>query len=144
MIFRVSRGYACTRVLNNFKFEGLSEFKEKVMLILFPSSQSEVLERKITRVVQTFCNNSMNISDLKGSAKNRLNSLIDEYNEIQKYFDLNEKEQQEFFSRVKEIKFLEKWRIYFWKEKSLYDYLNRMEIRGQFFTSELYIPKNDL
>lgn len=56
MIYRVSRGYACTRSLDTFKFAGLSNFNEKVVMVIYPSSNTAVLERKIQRVVQMFCN----------------------------------------------------------------------------------------
>ena len=54
MIYRVSRGYACTRTLSFFKYEGLRNFEQKVMLIIYPTSDSTVLEKKLRKVVETF------------------------------------------------------------------------------------------
>ncbi len=38
MIYRVSRGYACTKALSNFKFAGLKNFNKKVILVIYPTS----------------------------------------------------------------------------------------------------------
>lgn len=43
MIYRVSRGYACTKIMEDFKFFGLREFDEQVILVIYPSSDSSVL-----------------------------------------------------------------------------------------------------
>ena len=43
MIYRVSRGYACTKTLEMFKYQGLRGFDKKVMLIIYPTSDSTVL-----------------------------------------------------------------------------------------------------
>ena len=66
MIYRVSRGYACTRSLENFKFKGLENFKERVVMVIYPNSTSEVLGRKLKRVMQTFCTN---VTDLERYSK---------------------------------------------------------------------------
>lgn len=55
MIYRVSRGYACTKTLDKFKFFGLKNFDKKVMLVIFPSSDSMVLERRLKRIMENFC-----------------------------------------------------------------------------------------
>jgi hypothetical protein len=56
MIYRVSRGYACTRTLKKFNFQGLNDFDEKVVLVIYPSSSNAILGKKLHRVVQMFCN----------------------------------------------------------------------------------------
>lgn len=40
MIYRISRGYACVRSLDNFKFPGLIGFEEKAVIVMYPSSSS--------------------------------------------------------------------------------------------------------
>lgn len=51
MIYRVSRGYACTRTLTNFKFPSLSTFESRVILVIYPTSDQSILKKKLTKVV---------------------------------------------------------------------------------------------
>jgi hypothetical protein len=51
MIYRVSRGYACIKDMDEFSFEPLRAMQEKVILVIYPTSSSAVLERKIQKVV---------------------------------------------------------------------------------------------
>jgi V-type H+-transporting ATPase subunit a len=45
---------------------------------------------------------------------------------------------------VQQLEALEKWRLFFWKERYLYDCLNKMEARGQFYIAELYVPAKNV
>lgn len=58
MIYRVSKGYACTKTQDKFKFAGLKEFGKKAILVIYPSSDNKTLEKKLQRVMSTFCDNS--------------------------------------------------------------------------------------
>lgn len=55
MIYRVSRGYACTRTLDKFKFLGLKNFNKKVILVIYPTSDSNILEKKLKKVMESYC-----------------------------------------------------------------------------------------
>lgn len=55
MIYRVSRGYACTRTSSNFQYYPLRASDLKVMIVIYPSSDSSVMEKKIKKVIDTFC-----------------------------------------------------------------------------------------
>ena len=64
MIYRVSRGYACTKTMEDFKFFGLREFEEQVILVIYPSSDSSILEKKLKKVMDTFCRSNYILSDI--------------------------------------------------------------------------------
>lgn len=51
MIYRVSRGYACTKTKDYFKFFGLKTFDKKVMLVIYPTSDTQILEKRLKRVM---------------------------------------------------------------------------------------------
>lgn len=36
---------------------------------------------------------------------------------------------------------IETWRIFFWKERSLYETLDKLDRREQFYIANVYIPK---
>lgn len=57
MVYRISRGYACTKTMDTFKFKGLKNFNKKVILVIYPSSDSQILEKRLKKVVETFCEN---------------------------------------------------------------------------------------
>ena len=50
-IYRVSRGFAFFKSFSQFKFEGLREFYDKVVILVYPNSNSGVLERKLARIM---------------------------------------------------------------------------------------------
>jgi hypothetical protein len=50
-IYRVSRGYAFLKSVDTFRFEGLRNFGDKVVILIYPNSASGVLEKKISRVM---------------------------------------------------------------------------------------------
>lgn len=54
-IYRVSRGYAYMKTVDQFGFEGLQHFGDKVVILIYPNSSTGVLEKKIARVMETFC-----------------------------------------------------------------------------------------
>ena len=68
MIYRVSRGYACVKTQANFKFAGLRNFDEVVALVIYPSSDTTVLEKKIKRVMESFCTNNFALEQISVSA----------------------------------------------------------------------------
>lgn len=44
---------------------------------------------------------------------------------------MNEKEMKSFLDQIKSIRYLESWRIFLWKEKVIYETLNKFELREQ-------------
>jgi hypothetical protein len=64
MVYRVSRGYACLKTLDSFKFAGLRDFSEVVTMVIYPNSETTTLEKKLKRVMETFCSNSFIISQM--------------------------------------------------------------------------------
>jgi hypothetical protein len=42
-IYRVSRGYAYLKSIDNFKFEGLKHFSDKVIILIYPNSSTGIL-----------------------------------------------------------------------------------------------------
>lgn len=51
MIYRVSKGYACTKTLEDFRFIGLRNFDDLVVLLIYPTSDASILERKLKKVM---------------------------------------------------------------------------------------------
>ena len=45
-----------------------------------------------------------------------------------------------FMHEVKNLECIEKWRIFFWKERTLYETLNKMDSRDQFFIANIFVP----
>lgn len=45
---------------------------------------------------------------------------------------------------VKGIECIEKWRIYLWKERTLYESLNKMDSRDQFYIANIYVPAKSI
>lgn len=41
---------------------------------------------------------------------------------------------------MKDVNCLEKWSLFVWKEKYIYEQLNKLEVRGQFMLGRVYIP----
>ncbi len=42
---------------------------------------------------------------------------------------------------MKKMSNIETWRLFFWKEKALYECLNKLDRREQFYIANIYIPK---
>ena len=51
MVYRISRGYACTKTMDDFKFNGLKNFDKKVILVIYPSSDTQILEKRLKKVM---------------------------------------------------------------------------------------------
>lgn len=47
-----------------------------------------------------------------------------------------------FLDQIKSIRYLESWRIFLWKERIIYETLNKFELRDQIVFGELYVPKD--
>lgn len=47
-----------------------------------------------------------------------------------------------FLDQIKSIRYLESWRIFLWKEKVIFETLNKFELREQIVNGELYVPKD--
>lgn len=43
-------------------------------------------------------------------------------------------------NQIKKLECIEKWRIFLWKEKTLYETLNKMDNRDQFYIADVYVP----
>jgi len=76
MIYRISRGYACTRTLDKFKFFGLKDFKKKVILVIYPTSDSHILENKVKRVMEAYCENNYSVNELDITSRQALDIAI--------------------------------------------------------------------
>lgn len=139
MIYRVSRGYACTRALDEFKFKGLHSFQERVIMVIYPNSSSEVLGKKIMRVMQTFCLNVTELNNQDSSTFN-LGAVSAEFEETENYIEMEERELRAFLERISQLDCIDKWRKFVWKEKYLYETLNKLEVRSQFMLANIYIP----
>ena len=82
MIYRVSRGYACTKTLSDFKFFGLRDFDDEVMLVIYPTSDSSILERKLQKVMDTFCRSNYILKDMERENEQiKLEEAIRQYHE---------------------------------------------------------------
>lgn len=53
-IYRVSKGFAFFKSFSAFEFEGLRNFYDKVVILVYPNSSSGVLEKKMARIMETF------------------------------------------------------------------------------------------
>ena len=71
MIYRVSRGYACTKTMEDFKFFGLRDFDEQVILVIYPSSDTTILERKLKKVMDTFCSSNFILAEVESAAQQK-------------------------------------------------------------------------
>lgn len=68
MIYRISRGYACTKTLDIFHSKALKDFGNSVMLIIYPTSDSFVMERKLKRAMEAFSKKCYLMSELEANA----------------------------------------------------------------------------
>ena len=75
MIYRVSRGYACIKEMSTFEFEPLKVMQEKIVLIIYPTSRTSTLEKKIQRVVETFCHNFFLFNKMENNIRQTLQQL---------------------------------------------------------------------
>lgn len=50
-VYRASRGYAFFKTIGEFTFRGLSDFNSKVVILIYPNSNTGVLEKKLSRVM---------------------------------------------------------------------------------------------
>ena len=92
MVYRVSRGYACLKTLDTFKFAGLRDFEEVVTLVIYPNSSTSVLEKKLKRVMESFCNNSFLLNQMEvKNAGVELERLSREYYGVINLMELNQK-----------------------------------------------------
>ena len=46
---------------------------------------------------------------------------------------MTSKQFYQFTEKIKSAQYIEKWRLYLWKEKALYDALGEFETREQFY-----------
>ena len=103
MIYRISRGYAVTKSLDEFKFKGLRYFEDKVMLILYPTTDSAILENKLQKAMETFCKSCYKMSDLEANIRESMQTIQNQYNEIIGYLEMNNKEYRSFLEKIKEL-----------------------------------------
>lgn len=99
--------------------------QEKIVLIIYPTSRTSVLEKKIQRVVETFCHNFFLFNKMENNTRLSLQQFRKEYNEVSDFIDMNEKEMKSFLVQIKSIRYLESWRIFLWREKVIYETLNK-------------------
>lgn len=144
IIYRVSRGYACTKTLSRFKFYGLKNYGKKVMLVIYPTSASTVLETKLKRVMETFCDNHFVFKDFESGSKQAYENEVNTYNEISNLVEMAQKECRLFMSKAKNSLDVENWRLFFWKERTLYEYLNKLDRRDQFYIANVYLPTSQI
>jgi hypothetical protein len=53
---------------------------------------------------------------------------------------LNEREMTQFLDAIANRHCLETWRTYLWKEKLIYETLNKMLLREHFLVASVYLP----
>lgn len=98
------------RSLDQFKFADLADFNEKVVIVMYPSSSSGTLERKIGKVMQMFCSTVTDIdkNGMKGQGHQAVNleQLKDQFKETENYISMNEAELKAFFQRICDIRYL--------------------------------------
>ena len=133
-----------TKSLDEFNFKGLRDFEDKVILIIYPSTDNRILENKLMKAMETFCKSCFKTADLEANIGQSMETVKKDYDELINYLEMNNKEFRGFLDKVKELSQIEKWRIYLWKEKCLYEVLNKMEIRQQFYIANIYIPLKDV
>lgn len=62
---------------------------------------------------------------MENNIRYTLQTLRKEYNEVVDYIGMNEKEMKGFLHQIKNIRYLESWRIFLWKERMIYETLNK-------------------
>lgn len=90
-VYRVSRGYAFLKSVDTFRFEGLRHFGDKVVILIYPNSSSGVLEKKIARVMETFCSSLFQFRE-QDQTQEELKRGAREYDEVMNLLQLNERE----------------------------------------------------
>jgi hypothetical protein len=90
-VYRVSRGYAFLKSVDTFRFEGLRHFGDKVVILIYPNSSTGVLEKKISRVMETFCSSLFQFRE-QDQKQEELRRGAMEYNEVMNLLQLNERE----------------------------------------------------
>lgn len=126
--------------MEEFKFFGLRDFEEQVILVIYPSSDTTILERKLKKVMDTFCTSNYILSEVENASQLKFEDATSEYHETVNLLELADKEMKSFMNLIKNLECIEKWRIFFWKERALYETLNMMDSRDQFYIANIYVP----
>jgi vacuolar-type H+-ATPase subunit I/STV1 len=54
---------------------------------------------------------------------------------------LNEREMTNLLTSLKSRHYIETWRTFLWKERLIYESLNKMQLREHFIVADLYLPR---
>jgi hypothetical protein len=112
------------RSIDQFNFFGLQNFDKKAILIIYPNSQ--VLKKKIVKVLDTFCENYFLGEDLELSFADQYKRATEYYETVFNVVEMGKKEKKKFLDRLKESSSIEAWRVFFWKERALYTCMNKL------------------
>lgn len=104
------------------------------------------MERKIKKVMQMFCSTMTEVdkNELKTQPAQNFDQLKIQYDETENYIQMNEAELKAFFERICDVQCLEKWGVFVWKEKCVYETLNKLEMRGQLMLGNVYVPRDKI
>ena len=89
-IYRVSRGFAFFKTIDNFVFEGLRGFKDRVVLLVYPSSSTGVLEKKLYRIMETFTSTLFQFKEGQQTSA-EMDASRRDFEEVMSLIDLNER-----------------------------------------------------
>lgn len=140
-VYRISRGFAFFKTVDEFAFEGLRGFGDKVVILIYPNSNSGVLEKKLARIMETFCTSLFQFKE-GDQAQQEIKRGRQEYDEVVNLLELNEREMNHLLEGIKSRHCIENWRTFLWKEKLVYESLNKMQLRDHFLVADIYLPKN--
>ena len=139
-IYRVSRGYAFLKSVDTFRFDGLRNFGSKVIILIYPNSSTGVLEKKIARIMETFCTSLFHFRE-GDQTHEELRRGAKEYDEVMNLLQLNEREMGLLLTSLRSRHYIETWRTFLWKERLIYESLNKMHLREHFIVADLYLPR---
>lgn len=91
--------------------------------------------------MSTFCENQYLEHELETSVKEAYQKCMGEYEEVVSLLEMGRKEWRAFLGGCGKMGAIESWRVFLWKEKMLYENLNKLDRREQFYIANVYIPK---
>ena len=67
---------------------------------------------------------------------------VNEYKDVLNLLEMNELEMNQFLEGIANRHCLESWRTYLWKEKLIYETLNKMILKEHFLVADIYLPRS--
>ena len=141
-VYRVSRGFAFFKSFSSFQFEGLRSFYDKVVILVYPNSTSGVLQKKLQRIMETYTTMLFQFNDGQQNTA-EMQASLNQYKEVMHLMDLNEREFKQYLDSIAHRHSMETWRTYLWKEKVIYESLNKMLLREHFLVADIYLPASE-